>query len=347
MLLSIIIPVYNAEEYIGKNIESVQKQAFSDMELILVNDGSTDSSPEICSSYALNDSRIRIFSQRNKGVSAARNLGLDKASGDYIMFIDADDYLEDRLLEHIVPALDSDTILIFNKVFYHNGNLSQNKLYKKNDFSRTGKDIQLFQLDLLTRYFDSEMNNVQFLSCGVTAKIFPKENLIGIKFDECCKYGEDVLFNLEVYENSKKIRYMDYDGYIFNIHNGSSTRKYRVDWVIIQEVFLYRLKNFISAYHKEDYRFQRSFLYSVFSRIPNYLQCFYFNPSNQMTFKESYLEFKKKINSTIYSEAIKTISFDMLNLRQKVFLVAIRFKLIKPICYIYYLTRRKQYAKTN
>ena len=108
-LVSIIMPVYNAEEYLASSIESILAQSVKDFELLLINDGSTDNSPAICREYALKDSRVRLFSKPNGGVSSARNMGLDEARGEWVMFVDSDDWLtEDALatcLEH-VPKYD-------------------------------------------------------------------------------------------------------------------------------------------------------------------------------------------------------------------------------------------------
>lgn len=91
--ISIIVPVYNVESKLGKCIESLLHQSFSDIEIILVNDGSTDNSLGICQSYQTKDSRIKVFDQSNQGLSAARNTGLTKATGQYVMFVDSDDFV--------------------------------------------------------------------------------------------------------------------------------------------------------------------------------------------------------------------------------------------------------------
>ena len=91
-MVSIIVPVYNIEKYIDECIQSVLNQTYTAWELILVDDGSTDNSGNICDEYAKTDTRIKVLHQKNQGVSAARNIALDKAEGDYIMFLDADDY---------------------------------------------------------------------------------------------------------------------------------------------------------------------------------------------------------------------------------------------------------------
>ncbi|WP_300810135.1 glycosyltransferase family 2 protein, partial [uncultured Acetatifactor sp.] len=97
-MISVIIPVYNAEPYLNRCIDSVLASAYSDFEIILVNDGSTDRSPDICRAYAENDIRVVFLSQENRGVSSARNLGLEAARGEWIVFLDSDDFITDDYL---------------------------------------------------------------------------------------------------------------------------------------------------------------------------------------------------------------------------------------------------------
>ena len=92
-LISVIVPVYKAEKYLPQCIESILAQTFTDFELLLIDDGSPDRSGEICDEYVRKDHRIRVFHQQNRGVSAARNLGLEQAVGEYIAFVDSDDYV--------------------------------------------------------------------------------------------------------------------------------------------------------------------------------------------------------------------------------------------------------------
>ena len=92
--VSFIVPVYNAGKYLHRCIDSLMQQSFTDFEVLLVDDGSSDDSGKICNDYAAKDERVKVFRKVNGGVSSARNLGLDNASGEYISFVDADDYLE-------------------------------------------------------------------------------------------------------------------------------------------------------------------------------------------------------------------------------------------------------------
>ena len=108
MKVSIIIPIYNSENYLEKCICSAIGQTYGDLEIILVNDGSTDYSESICRTFEAKDPRIRLISQKNAGVSAARNAGLDEASGDLITFIDSDDYVEADYVEYLVNLMEQD-----------------------------------------------------------------------------------------------------------------------------------------------------------------------------------------------------------------------------------------------
>ncbi|MED3662284.1 glycosyltransferase family 2 protein [Ureibacillus terrenus] len=104
-LFSIIIPVYNTEKHLHQCLESVINQSYSNIEVILVNDGSTDNSGVICEEISKIDNRVKVFHTKNRGVSSARNLGLSKATGDYVIFIDSDDWLEKNALESIFKVL--------------------------------------------------------------------------------------------------------------------------------------------------------------------------------------------------------------------------------------------------
>ena len=106
-MVSVIIPIYNVEKYLSECIESVINQTYSDLEIILVNDGSTDNCRDICERYKRKDSRIKLVHKNNGGLSSARNAGIDVANGDYYTFIDSDDYIMSDMIEQLVYAIQS------------------------------------------------------------------------------------------------------------------------------------------------------------------------------------------------------------------------------------------------
>lgn len=108
--ISVIVPVYNAEKYLTQCVESILRQDFTDFELLLINDGSKDKSGLICDEYAQKDQRVKVFHKENSGVSSTRNLGIDKAQGEYIAFIDSDDYVDSNYLS-ILTNVTADLIV--------------------------------------------------------------------------------------------------------------------------------------------------------------------------------------------------------------------------------------------
>ena len=110
--ISIVVPLYNVENYLSRCIDSILCQKCSDFELLLVDDGSQDRSGQICDEYALKDNRIRVYHKKNGGVSSARNLGLEKANGEWICFVDADDYVKPDFLSSIQQYLEDDIDLM-------------------------------------------------------------------------------------------------------------------------------------------------------------------------------------------------------------------------------------------
>lgn len=105
MLISVIVPVYNVEKYLRRCVESIMSQTYKEIEILLIDDGSTDDSGRICDDLALKDRRIHVFHKENGGVSSARNLGIERACGDYICFVDSDDWIDIDYFENAIPVL--------------------------------------------------------------------------------------------------------------------------------------------------------------------------------------------------------------------------------------------------
>lgn len=143
MLISVIIPVYNVQPYLKQCIESIINQTYKNLEIILVDDGSTDESGSICDSYALQDKRIRVIHQENMGLSSARNTGIDSANGDFISFIDSDDYVDPdlyQILHDKVVEYNLD-IISFRSSINKGGKLYTPKRYKGEFTIYQGKEI--------------------------------------------------------------------------------------------------------------------------------------------------------------------------------------------------------------
>lgn len=188
-LISVIVPVYKAENVLKYCIGSILNQTFTDYELVLVNDGSPDNSGDICDEYAKNDDRIRVIHQANSGVSSARNTGIDNAKGEYICFVDSDDYISEDYLEKLVsvknqyPQYDNVWCELHTVLNYDENLKSSN-----NDFPVTTYSVK----DIMTLH-------EEWLDAGPTCKLYNKETVVknGLKFDINLTLGEDLTFNFQ------------------------------------------------------------------------------------------------------------------------------------------------------
>lgn len=184
MKISIIIPVYNAEECIEKCIDSIINQTYKDWELIIVDDGSIDNSLPLCKKYVAIDSRIKLFSKQNGGVSKARNFGMDRAQGQYLTFIDADDYVDINFLSSLLECQSFDFV-----------SLSHRRFGKENKVMSLKNDVS-FELPAGFRNIISNKDNVSLFILYPWAKLFKSEIIkqYNIRFCEEIKLAEDSLF---------------------------------------------------------------------------------------------------------------------------------------------------------
>lgn len=206
-LITVIIPVYNTEKYLSECVESVLHQTFTDFECILVDDGSTDASPQICDAFASTDSRIHVFHSQNKGVSAARNIGIDNAKGKYMTLLDSDDYFLPNALE----------------ILYKQSELNEADLYLANTIKlRNGKQT-LFLNDKDSLFSADEKIKV----VGIGGYLF-KLDIIkhnNIRFIEGLAYSEDKVFLYEYDSAIRAVKYLAEPVYVYRIHESSACRK--------------------------------------------------------------------------------------------------------------------------
>lgn len=224
-MISIVMPVYNAENYLKKSIESILKQTYPIWELILIDNGSEDDSYRICQEYAKKDERIWVMHQyQNRGVSAARNLGLEKVTGEYVTFLDADDWIAPDYLEQLnkmAKSTDADMLACrFQKVYDEQRHEDEVNLKEK------GGQKSKYKLKTYNRedYISRCLLNGYTHCWGVFYKL---SLLDGMRFQNKITIGEDVLFLIDTILQAEKIIVTDYDGYRYYINeNGAMNRKF-------------------------------------------------------------------------------------------------------------------------
>ncbi len=219
--ISVIVPVYNAEKYLNKCIESILSQSFNDLELILVNDGSKDSSGAICDEYVVKDERVKVIHRENAGVSSARNTGIDIACGKYIMFVDSDDYIKKDMLSEMVEYMNKGYDLVFTEIEMTVSDGTQ-------IFEMEEKEYDARQL--IEAFCVQSFPKINL--CGPWAKLY-KKNIINenkIYFNTELHNGEDTYFNLTYLQYCQSIKALNKAFYMYIRDNNDSlfskVRKY-------------------------------------------------------------------------------------------------------------------------
>lgn len=221
-LISIILPIYNGEQYLRDCLESILKQKYHNFEVILVNDGSIDSSEAICRQYVNRDDRFRYVQKEHGGASSARNYGLELVKGEYVTFIDADDWVEENYLELLHQSLkenNADISVSTYKKFDVDTNLFYLHAFQINESNQvfTQKELveKLPQLERITESFEI-----------IGGKLVKKSLLLGIQFNERTQLSENMEFWFKLYLLSNRIAFVNKEIYNFRLQDSEARKLY-------------------------------------------------------------------------------------------------------------------------
>ena len=212
--ISIIIPIFNVQDYLERCLDSILNQIFQDFEVILINDGSTDKSGEICDRYADLDQRIKVIHKKNEGVSAARNEGLNIACGRYIGFVDPDDYLDEKMYQTLTYLLESECadLAICSFLFVRDGKITPHD---------QGEEIAVFSRDqAIQNYF---IEKLPFDYSFLWNKLFAREIIEDIRLNSSLHVQEDSEFFLRLLDRCSKIVYQSTPFYYYDIRSDSAS----------------------------------------------------------------------------------------------------------------------------
>ena len=338
--ISIIVPIYNVEKYLKECVQSLIDQTYKNIEIILVDDGSTDGSSDILDSLSMQDSRIKVCHKENGGTHSARNLGVANAEGKYIMFIDPDDWFSNDCVEIVVETIKSTEadLVKFNYVKEYGSysenkvnSLLENKLYLGDDY----KKVLRMNLGLVGK----ELNNIQdfnFLA-SVCFGCYKKEiiNSNNLGFTNMREIGtfSDGLFNLSFLIKSTSFYFIDKHLYHYRRNNlESCTNKYRQGFVEKNKVLLGKIYNLINL---EEFgqefilAYNNRIAYSIFELIIN-------AGVNNASRKQKKEEIKKVLRDEVYKQAIKKMSVKDLPIKWKTCFCIIK---TRNVFLVYFLTK--------
>lgn len=212
MKVSIIVPVYNTEKYLSQCVDSILRQTWSDWELLLVDDGSTDGSGALCDAYAVQDERVRVFHQPNGGVSSARNYGVEQAQGDWVCYVDSDDEVMPDYVKDMADAIEGDTCLVMS-------NLSDSR-----HVGILNEDVVVRNQGMVHYLLSHSVLSVS----GPVAKLFNRRLLMahGLCFPSGIHYGEDMIYFFRYLNLVDTVVLRKKVNYIVRLREGSLSTRY-------------------------------------------------------------------------------------------------------------------------
>ena len=323
MKLSVIVPVYNVEKYLAQCLTSIVDQTYRDLEIIIVDDGSTDNSLQICEGFAANDSRISVIHQINGGVSVARNTGIEVATGDYLTFVDSDDWLDNEMYEKMVEQIKKspglDIVMCDSTLFTKNFEIKSTDFIRKGHYSKPQIVSELYPVLLVTE----DLGKIPIISaCTILIK---RDILVShlIRFDQDLRYGEDYLFMPEVMIHTHSFYYLKGTHYYhYRQYEGSRSKKLQPDWWLNFLDLNKKLKDLLADSTEFDFTRQLK-LQLIHSAL--FLTGAIYNNKDLHTDKKVYL-LRKLFNEPELKAAFSNLDFNKQSLALKLVL---------------YLTKRK------
>lgn len=231
--VSIIVPIYNVEKYLDRCMQSLLNQTLKEIEIILVDDESPDNCPAMCDEYARHDARVKVIHKNNGGLGFARNSGLEVATGEYVAFVDSDDYVNVTMYEELYQEAKQKELDVLFCNFYRrnkNGNVDEVREVRINEYYNETGDIFIFLLNMIGT--EPKCSEDRIYSMSVWHGIYSTKIIrdFEIKFpSEREIISEDIFFHINFLSHSKSIGYINYHHYFYCENGSSLTQSYRKD----------------------------------------------------------------------------------------------------------------------
>ena len=346
--VSVIVPVYGVEPFLRKCLDSIASQSLSDIEVIVVDDGSPDGCPAIIDEYVKRDSRFKAIHKANAGVSAARNDGFRQALGEYVFFCDSDDWMPANALEELYNAAASAGADIVIGDYIESSDSGERELRMfSNPFTTASRtSIDCIQRAIFNKgranYACEDFEYARGL--GAPWHHLIKRELIsinGLEFN-CRVKGlfDDGIFMLEVFEHVKNVAYIQVPTYYYRVVSTSITHGYKADLLERYQRVYRELEDFIAQYNKSE-EFKRAYYVRVYAYLNKAMSAYFLNPANQLPEKQRYAEFVQTIDSYPYNVAIRELDESVLGYGRSRALV----RLLKMRCRKLYWLAKKLFSK--
>ena len=336
-MISIIVPVYKVEEYINQCVDSIVNQTYKDLEIILVDDGSPDNCPKICDEYAQKDNRVKALHKKNGGLMSARQAGLRIATGEYVGFVDGDDWIEPNMYEKFAYLIDKykpDMAMCEFLYSYPERDEKSSQLPEKEFYDKTALENEIYpKLLFKPPYYNYGINPCCW------SKLYKKELLENnlYKVTDKIKIGEDAAFTYPCLIGANSIVYCEKHLYHYRVNPDSMTKAYDenmentilIPYGILKKAF---------EYHK-GYNLDAQLNYYLLSLINGIVRN-EANPKNKKSIKDKIATFKKFTTNKDVVNAAKSIDYSILPLHTKLYAKSLALK-SPSLLYLYSLLLRR------
>lgn len=336
--MSIIIPVYKVETYLRQCLDSIINQTYQNLEIIIIDDGSPDLCGEICDEYAEKDLRIEVIHKKNEGLSAARNEGICHSTGEWIAFVDSDDWCEIDYYENIIKSIQdySVDVVCAGARIKEASNVQEVGYAIENNFIFcNSKEIETLSIMVL-----ATKRNLYSLNAPWD-KLYRRKFLVEhqIFFDTTLKAWEDTWFNFQVFQKAQRVEGRCVVGYHYRILLTSITGSYNPKRPEINYEFICKLQDYCKKNKSSDL-----ILAAIHARtlalLMNTLDYYFFHPQNQIKNKDRIKEFREMIRWPYYQEAIREKCNPYISIRQKILKFLLRFPSVWPFRFAYMVEKK-------
>ncbi len=331
-MISVILPVYNIkDEYLICCCESLLKQNVSDVEYIFVDDKSTyDNTIKIIEQYINKDERFKLIKQDvNRGVSVARNVGLLNASGEYVMFIDSDDWVRENYLNDVEKAIaqhmeDSTDVLILGSQFLLKKENAMVQLEHINEYELSGKEIEKLQLQIYRR--DAYYKNIN--PCSMLARVYRKNLLVdnNVFSVEGVKKEQDCIFSLYLYDVAKRIKIINFTGYFYRINEESVCHRYNPK---IEDIYATTLNEYKKFAQKKNAEFMAAYNEKASCVWDTIVVLKYWHKDNNHSLQNKINELKHNLDKEIYKEALRDVKLANFNVKRKIIIILLKYRFLR------------------
>lgn len=338
--ISIIVPIYNVEKYLKECLDSLINQTYSNLEIILVDDGSTDNCPTICNEYAKMDTRIKVIHKKNAGLSEARNSGMEISTGEYIAFVDSDDYVRKDMYEKMMISINekkADIVMSGFSRIDDNKNIIDFLLPLDKNFYSDKEILEGILLPMIGSLPKDTLDvkiEMSVWKCLYSNEIIKKHQL---RFISERKYiSEDIIFHLEYFKYVNRLAIVNEALYVYRLNNTSLTKKYNPNRFEKEKILYLEINNRITEINIEQEKKEEAYLREKRSFLMRTRNCIKAEIKNKtLKDKKKRERIKMILEDNVVREVLAKYPINKMPKKDKILNFLLKHKMINTLYWVY------------